>query len=254
MSFALFCDSNVEIARARQDERQGSQFMVVRGEKRAAVQLRAVVDVFDDGAGDGEAVPGGGAAADFIEDDEAAVAAAGEDARRLDHLDHEGALARVNLVLGADAREDAVHQTDAGLVGGHEAADLCHQRDERNLADVGRLAGHVGAGDDVDARLAVEAAVVGRIAQAAVQHPLNHRMAPGEDAQLAVFANLRATVTFAHGHLGQRKEGIEVRNGARRAGQTGRGLRQAATQLVEEAALQRENLLFGAEYLSPHTP
>ena len=32
--------------------------------------------------------------------------------------------------------------------GRHEAADLRHQREQRGLADVGALAGHVGAGDE----------------------------------------------------------------------------------------------------------
>ena len=36
-----------------------------------------------------------------------------------------------------------------GVLGGHIGADLGHQGDEGNLADVGRFARHVGAGEDL---------------------------------------------------------------------------------------------------------
>jgi hypothetical protein len=55
-----------------------------------------------------------------------------QDVGRFDHLDHEGGLPGVDLVLRADAGEDAVDQPDPGRSGGDEgAAHLGHQHDQR---------------------------------------------------------------------------------------------------------------------------
>ena len=53
------------------------EFVIMGGEQAAALYI--VVDGFKHGPGDGEAVVGGGAAADFIEDDKAAVGGTAED-------------------------------------------------------------------------------------------------------------------------------------------------------------------------------
>ena len=50
---------------------------------------------------------------DLVEEDEAARRRVVQDARRLDHLDQEGALAAREIVLGPDARQDAIDQPDA---------------------------------------------------------------------------------------------------------------------------------------------
>jgi hypothetical protein len=57
-----------------------------------------------------------------------------EDLRGLLHLDHERRVARGEIVRRADAREDAVDDADVRPRGGHEAANLRHQRDQRRLA------------------------------------------------------------------------------------------------------------------------
>ena len=49
----------------------------------------------------------------------------------------------------------------SALAAGHEAADLRHQDDQRDLANVSRFAGHVRPGDDCEPQLlAVELGVV----------------------------------------------------------------------------------------------
>ena len=113
-------------------------------------QPTRVVQVLGDGPGDGEAVIGGRAAADLVEDDQRVVGGVVEDVGGLAHLDHEGGLAAREVVAGADAGEDAIDEADARLAGGDAAADLRHEGDERDLADVGGFAGHVGAGDEQD--------------------------------------------------------------------------------------------------------
>ena len=57
-------------------------------------------------------------------------------------------MAAGELVARADAGEDAVGDADRRALGRDEAADLGHQREQRSLADVRALAGHVGAGDE----------------------------------------------------------------------------------------------------------
>ena len=109
----LLGHGDVVVAHARQHARQLGQLVVVGGEERLRAAARVVVQVFDDGAGDGQAVVGAGAAPDLVQDDQAARRGVVQDVRRLDHLDHEGALAGGEVVLRADAGEDAVHQPDA---------------------------------------------------------------------------------------------------------------------------------------------
>lgn len=66
------------------------ELVVVGGEEGLRGESGAVVEVLDDGAGDGHAVVGTGAAADLVEDDEGAVGGVVEDGAGLDHLDHKG--------------------------------------------------------------------------------------------------------------------------------------------------------------------
>ncbi len=60
-----------------------------------------------------------------------------QDGGGLDHFDHKGALARCQVILRSDAGENAIHQPDPGCFSRNVAADLCHEDDERNLAQIG---------------------------------------------------------------------------------------------------------------------
>ncbi len=120
-----------------------------------------VEQVFGDGLGDGHAVEGARATADLVEHDQAPRRGRTQDGRRFDHLDHEGAAAGGYVVVGADAREDAIDDADACRGGGHEASDLRQQHDQRHLPQVGTLARHVRTGQQQQARLRTEMGVVG---------------------------------------------------------------------------------------------
>ena len=61
--------------------------------------------------------------------------------------------------------------------GGHKRADLRHERDERDLTHVGRLTGHVGAGDDGGAVLALAHIGVVRDEERVLEHALDDRVA-----------------------------------------------------------------------------
>ena len=69
---ALLGDGYIHAAHAGQQVRDLHQFVIVRGEERARTAAFVVVQVFDDGAGDGEAVVGAGAASDLVEDQQTA--------------------------------------------------------------------------------------------------------------------------------------------------------------------------------------
>ena len=145
-----FLDGDVKVARHRELVVEIGQLVVVRGEERAAADL--LVDVLDDAPGEREAVVGARAAADLVEDHEAARRGRVEDAGGLGHLDHERALTAGELVARADAGEDAIGDADGGAAGRDEAAHLGHEREQRGLANVRAFAGHVGAGDEQERR------------------------------------------------------------------------------------------------------
>src|ERR1700686_10999 len=77
----------------------------MRGEEGAGAGV--LLEMLDDGPGDGEAIEGGGAAADFVEEDEACGRGVMEDGGDLAHFDEEGGAAAGKIIAGADAGEDA---------------------------------------------------------------------------------------------------------------------------------------------------
>jgi len=118
----------------------------MRGEEGAGSGV--LLQMLNDGPSNGETVKSGGAAADFVEQDQARGRGVIKDSGNLGHFDEEGGAAAGEIVAGADAREDAVDDGQLGLARGNEAADLRHQHNERGLPQVGGLAAHVGAGDE----------------------------------------------------------------------------------------------------------
>ena len=202
-----FADGDVVVFDGALGVGEVAELVVVGGEEGAG--LDGVVEVFGDGPGDGEAVEGGGAAADFVEDDEGAVGGVVDDEGGLVHLDHEGGLALGEVVGGADPAEDAVDEADVGRLGGDEGADLGHEGDEGDLADVGRLAGHVGAGEDDEAgRFGIEQGVVGD--ELLVDHGLfEDGVAAVDDVEVAGFVEGGAGVLVALRGFGEAEEDVE---------------------------------------------
>ncbi len=80
------------------------------GEERP--RPHAMDEVLHHRAGDGDAVVRARAAPDFIEDDQRARRRVAEDRGGLHHLDEEGARACREVVLRADAGEDAIDEAD----------------------------------------------------------------------------------------------------------------------------------------------
>ena len=156
---SLFERGEVHIDRRRVGFGQFGQFEIVSGEEAEGFVF--LQQVFGDGVREGEAVEGGGAASDFVHEDEGLVGGVVEDVGGFAHFDHEGGAVGGEVVGGADAGEDLVDGSDLGGIGGDEAAGVRHEDDVGDLAHVGGFAAHVGAGQEHEAVFVVEAGVVG---------------------------------------------------------------------------------------------
>ena len=145
----LNCDSG--IIDPAQFVRKRGHFVVVRGKERT--RTVDVVQMFQRGPRDGQAVIGRGAAPDFIQDHQRAVVCLIEDRGGFDHFDHKRGTAPCQIVRGADTAENLADQADVRGGGRHVAAHLRHQGDDRILPQEGRLTCHVGTGQQPDVRV-----------------------------------------------------------------------------------------------------
>src|SRR6266853_6859498 len=155
------------------------------GEKGACASV--LLQVFDDGPSDREAVEGGGAAADLVEQDEAGGSGVGEDAGDFAHFDQESGAAAGEIIAGADPGEDAIGERKFCLARRNKRTHLRHENDQRGLPEIGGFAAHVGAGDEeklLTARFEVE--IVGNEAFAFLaQQFFDDRVAASDDQELS---------------------------------------------------------------------
>ena len=165
------------------------------------------------------------------------------------HLHQKSGPAARQIVRSADAREDAIGDGQAGLLGGHERAHLRQQHDQRGLAQVGGLAAHVGAGDEQDlVRGGVEVERVGHEALALLfEQMFDDRMAAAEDDEFAGVGELGAHVVARGGERGEVGQHVELRDGGGGAAQARRLLRDPGAHFGEEAALDFGDALVGGE-------
>ena len=210
---AAFADEDVVVFDAFEGEGKVGEFVVVGGEEGFGFDGGFVVEVFGDGPGDADAVEGAGAAADFVEDDEAAGGGVVEDVGGFLHFDHEGAASAGEVVAGSDAGEDAVDESEVEGAGGDEGADLGHDDDDGDLADVGGFSGHVGSGDDHDLVAgAVEEGVVGDEAFG-VGEVFDDGVAAVNNLELVALVDGGADVAVGDGAVGEGGEDVELGEG-----------------------------------------
>ncbi len=191
----VFARLQAEIIDVFQALIQLRQFVVMGGEQGAAAD--GIMQVFGACPGDGQAVPGRGATADFIENDKGALGCLGQDGCGFDHLHHEGRTALGQVVASADTRKQAINDTQMHGLGRHEQAGLGHDDQQGVLAQVGRFTGHVWAGDKGQAgvvgSLCVQIDVVRRKGLALrFQCGTDHRVAAAGDFQAGRVIDLRA--------------------------------------------------------------
>ncbi len=224
------------------------QLVIVRGEDRLRPCTVVRRQVFGYGPRQAQAIERGGAATDFVEDDEAAVRGRVQNGGRLLHLDHERRLAACDVVGRADARKDAVHDRELRALRRHERPGLRHQREQGDLAQIGRLAAHVRPGEDDDLRrLGVEVHVVRH--ERAGHMALDNRV-PGVDGmELVAVVQERLREVARRGGISQRGQHVERGNRAGGVEQSWRLGRHLRTQPFEQVELARGEALVGAEDL-----
>eukprot|EP00959_Pyramimonas_sp_CCMP1952_P243842 5097292-Pyramimonas_sp.AAC.1 len=93
---------------------------------------------------DRKAVGGGRRAAELVQNDQASGGGRAEDVAHFDHLRAERGRARLQVVRGAHAGEEAVDGRKARPLRRHVASDVREDGVHRHRAEVGALAGHVG--------------------------------------------------------------------------------------------------------------
>src|SRR5207247_7277045 len=86
--------------------------------------------------------------ADLIQNDETSLRRVVDDVRSFIHLDHESRLPTREIVIGADASENAIDQANLRAFRRDETADLRHQHNQCDLTDVSGFSRHVRTGDD----------------------------------------------------------------------------------------------------------
>ena len=227
---------------------------IVRGEERAAADLR--LQVLDHRLGDREAVIGARAAADLVEDHEAAGGGPIEDSRGLRHLHEKCACAAGDVVARADPGEEPVDDADPGPLRRHEASGLREHCKERRLPDERALATHVGPGHEEDGRRAVAAGrereVVG-YERAGRKQALENRMTPFVDQKLTARRDLGPHPAARSGHVGEGGEHVELCEDLRRAVEPHAVFGYECSELLEQLDLAARGLVFGAEHLAlPH--
>ena len=120
--------------------------------------------------------------------------------------------------------------------GGDERPGVSHQRDQGTLAEVGRLAAHVGPGQEDDlGGFGIEVGVVGNERRVALQL-LQHRVPPLADGDAHFVRHRRPTVAPAPGAVGK---GGSARRDARLAEAVAVMRWAWLGELVEEALVQQ---------------
>ena len=227
----VFGDLEMGVAAGRPVVGQPGQFEVVGREQRVGPVVPG--QPLGDRARQRQTVVSGGPAADLVEQYQRAIGRVMQDLGGLAHLDHERRLAGGQVVAGADAREHAIQRADGRRIGRDVAADVRQQHDQRGLAHIGRLAAHVGAGDQQQAAVLVEVRVVGH--EGLVGEALDDRMTAAGDGDARGVLQHRRDPAMIQRTAGQRAQYIDL-------GQRGRDRLQAcqmACERVHEFAIER---------------
>ena len=245
----LLPDSHVVVGDPVETRSQFDQFVVMRGEEGLGRPFGRVVEELRDRPGDAQPVEGARAPADLVEEDEASRRRVVEDVGGLVHLDEKGAFASGQVVGGADAREDAVHDADPRGPRWDEGTDLGHEYDQAHLAEIGALAGHVRSGDEGDLlRPGVELRIVGDEGFA-LQQLLHHRVASIVDLQDGSVFDLRGRVVVPGGQFGQRGQEVQLRDRSAIALDLAQARGHFLPEFEEKGIFQLPDLFLGAQDL-----
>ena len=152
-----FPHRDIEIADSAALLRQLRQFVIMRREQRARFDF--IVQKFRDTPRNRKPVECRCSAADLVQNNQAALSRVVHDVGCLVHLDHERRPATCEIVARADPCENTIDQPDLRARRRHETADLRHEHDQCDLADVSRFARHVRASNNCEPYFAVNGRV-----------------------------------------------------------------------------------------------
>ena len=200
----------------RQLAGQRREFVEMRGEDGPAAH--PVVQRLKHRPGDGEPIPGGGAAPHLIQHHQGLRAGEVQDRRRLRHLHHEGGAPARQVIRRADSGEQPVHQADPRGFRRDEEAGLGEDHEQRVLPQEGGFAGHVRPGQQADAPAGRKLRVVRDEGPgpAAGQRRGHHRVAAGGDREFRAFAEYWPAPAILGGEFGG--GGLHIHRRQRRGG------------------------------------
>ena len=240
-------DGHVVVPHVGQFLLQRGQLMIMGGEQRLGLQLPGAV--LQHRPGNGHSVECRRTPADLIQNEQAVLRGAAKQLRHLGHLHHEGRLSRRQVVAGADAGENAVHHADVRPLGGDKAPHLGHQHDQRHLAHIGGLTGHVWTGDDGHpVLLCAHVGVVGHKERVA-SHLFHHRMASRRDLDDPGLVHLRPAVVVLGRHLGKGTQRVQLRDQRCRQLHPRHLSRRLCPQRGEQVVFQCRVPVMGGEHL-----
>ena len=157
--------------------------------RKQGVGTDAAGEVDGTGPGQRQAVVSAGAAADFVHQYQAVRGGVVQNIGGFRHFDHERRAAARQVVAGSDTGKNPVDRTDHRRLGRNPASCMRQQDDQGGLAHVGRLAAHVGPGDDQHPGLVIELYVVGR--ERFLLDLFDHRVAATPDVQAVLCGQFR---------------------------------------------------------------
>ena len=100
--------------------------MVMSGKQRLGSNL--IMQMLDNGPRQAQPIESAGAAPDFVQHNQAAVRGVIENVGGLTHLDHERRLTARQVVTGANAGKNPVHEVDPSVVGGDKRPGMGQER------------------------------------------------------------------------------------------------------------------------------
>src|SRR5712691_9041863 len=193
--------------------------------------------------GNAESLEGAGTLANFVQNDQATRRGMVQNVRGLRHLDQEGAASSSDVIDRSDARKNTVYQANSRLYRRHKTAHLSQQGYQGYLAQVGRFSSHIRSSQDKQlVRLAVEIEVIWH---KAIEHALDHGVAPLPYHDAGTGIDTRTHVVVEHGHFRQGRQRIQLRDGGGDALQQPCLLGDAVADSDKEGILQRHTLLRG---------
>ena len=187
------------------------EFVVVGGEECARLCLGMLVQVLHNRPRDGNAIAGGGAATEFVEEHQRAGRDVVQDIRCLGHFHHERGFAERNVIGSTHTGENLVNESYMRTLGGHKTANLRQQYDEGRLAQQGTLTGHVRtSNDDYLLFLIVKINIIRHILFAQGQLGLDNGMATLMNVDDRTLINHRSDVLIFLRNLGKREQTVEA--------------------------------------------